>query len=165
MSGRSGTYRSPFGDANMVGDGPKSERTRDLSGREAPLLPRRVLVVDDSATVRSLVKVFLMGQSLEFEEAADGHAGLQIARLTRLDAVIVDLNMPRMDGISFIKELRASDRAYLRTLPAILLTADKSPDAKKSGMAAGANAFVQKPVAKSSLQEVIEKLLPGRRAA
>src|SRR5207302_7933765 len=99
--------------------------------------------------------VFLMGRSFDFVEAVDGRAGLHLARSTALDGAIIDLNMPGVDGFTFLKQLRASERDYLRDLPVILLTGDKSKDARRDGLAAGANAFLQKPVAKARLTDIV----------
>jgi len=138
-SGASGSWASDRGDKRI-----------------AQPAPRRLLIADDSATVRSLIKVFLMGRGIEFVEAEDGRAGMQVARTTELDGAIIDLNMPTVDGLTFLRNLRASSRAYMRDLPVILLTADKSRDARRNGMAFGANAFLQKPVAKARLTDIVD---------
>lgn len=120
---------------------------------------RTLLIVDDSATVRSLIKVFLMGRSYEFVEAEEGRGGMLLARTKTIDGAIVDLNMPGVDGIAFLRQLRGSDRPRLRDLPVIVLTSDKSKEARKDGLAAGANAFLQKPVAKARLTDVVDVYL------
>jgi two-component system chemotaxis response regulator CheY len=137
-------------------------RTQSPSGQD-PNNPqparRKLLLVDDSPTVRSLIKVFLMGRSYEFVEAEDGRVAMLVARSTPLDGAIVDLNMPTVDGLTFLRGLRASERPYMRDLPVILLTGDKSRDARRDGLAAGANAFLQKPVAKARLTDVLDVYL------
>ena len=126
-------------------------------------MKRTLLIVDDSATVRSLIKVFLMGRSYEFVEAADGRDAMLIARTTEIHGAVIDLNMPNVDGISFLRQLRSSNMARLRELPVILLTGDKSIDARRDGLAAGANAFLQKPVAKARLTDVVDVYLSRTR--
>jgi two-component system chemotaxis response regulator CheY len=120
-----------------------------------------ILLVDDSATVRSLVKVFLMGHDLEYLEAEGGEHGLEILRGRVPDLVIADLNMPGMDGISFVKRVRSDTRPEVRSLPVILFTSDKSHDVRERALQAGASAFVRKPVSSSDLQEALRRLLPG----
>ena len=120
-----------------------------------------ILLVDDSATVRSLVKVFLMGHDFEYIEASGAEHALEILR-TRLPAmVIADINMPGLDGLSFLKRLRADARPAVRALPIILLTADKSQDVRTRALEAGASEFVRKPVSSSDLQDAIKRLLPS----
>jgi two-component system, chemotaxis family, chemotaxis protein CheY len=120
-----------------------------------------ILLVDDSATVRSLVKVFLMGHDFEYIEASGAEHALEMLR-TRLPAmVIADINMPGLDGLSFLKRLRADARPAVRALPIILLTADKSQDVRARALEAGASEFVRKPVSSSDLQDAIKRLLPS----
>jgi|SRR5580658_6432962 two-component system, chemotaxis family, chemotaxis protein CheY len=122
---------------------------------------RCILLVDDSATVRSLVKVFLMGHDFEYLEASGGEHALEILRTRTPDLVIADLNMPGLDGLSFLKQLRLDKRPEVRALPIILLTADKSQDVRTRALEAGATEFVRKPVSSSDLQATIQRLLPS----
>jgi two-component system chemotaxis response regulator CheY len=118
-----------------------------------------ILLVDDSATVRSLVKVFLMGHDFEYLEAAGGEHALEILRSRVPDLVIADLNMPGLDGLSFLKRLRVDKRPEVRALPLVLLTSDKSHNVRERALEAGASEFVRKPVSSSDLQAAIERLL------
>ena len=120
-----------------------------------------ILLVDDSATVRSLVKVFLMGHDFEYVEAAGGEHALEILRTRVPDLVIVDLNMPGLDGLSFLKRLRLDARQKIRSLPIVLFTSDKSADVRERALQAGASEFVRKPVSSSELQEALRRLLPS----
>jgi two-component system chemotaxis response regulator CheY len=124
-------------------------------------MARRILLVDDSATVRSLVKVFLMGHHFEYVEASGGEHAVEILRNLVPDLVIADINMPGIDGLSFVKRLRADVRPQVRALPIILLTADKSQDVHERALEAGASEFVRKPVSSGDLQQAIERLFPG----
>ena len=121
---------------------------------------RTIMLLDDSPTARSLIKVFLMGRSLEFREFSDGHRALQVARLTRVDLAIVDVNMPLMDGITFVKQLRENERAYKRRIPVVLLTGEKDPEVRRQGLMVGADAFLQKPVSGAGIASVFDQLLP-----
>ena len=123
-------------------------------------MARRILLVDDSATVRSLVKVFLMGHHFEYVEASGGEHAVEILRNIVPDLVIADINMPGIDGLSFVKRLRADVRPEVRALPIILLTADKSQNVHERALEAGASEFVRKPVSSGDLLQAIERLFP-----
>ncbi len=119
-----------------------------------------ILVVDDSPTVRNIIKIYLMNLRLSILEAEDATRALQLLRLVPVSVVIADINMPGMDGITFVKELRASKEAQLRGIPVILLTAEKGGDLRQRGHEAGANAFIQKPVSHADLTETVRQFLP-----
>ena len=119
-----------------------------------------ILVVDDSPTVRNIIKIYLMNLRLSILEAEDATRALQLLRLVPVSVVIADINMPGMDGITFVKEIRASKEAQLRGIPVILLTAEKGGDLRQRGVEAGANAFIQKPVSHNDLTETVRQFLP-----
>ncbi len=119
-----------------------------------------ILVVDDSPTVRNIIKIYLMNLRLSILEAKDATRALQLLRLVPVSVVIADINMPGMDGITFVKEIRASKEAQLRGIPVILLTAEKGGDLRQRGAEAGANAFIQKPVSHADLTETVRQFLP-----
>ena len=121
-----------------------------------------ILLVDDSATVRNILKIYLMNLKMGFLEAEDATRAMQLLRLMPVKLVIADINMPGKDGISFVRELRASPLSQLRTLPVILLTAEKGSDLRQRGVEAGANAFIQKPVSHHDLTETVRKYLPQK---
>lgn len=129
-----------------------------------------ILLIDDSKVSRSLIKVFLMGRSFVFLEAEDGIGGLQtvqqrIDESKAIDLVIADMNMPAMDGLTFVKKLRADKRPQMRTLDVVLLTSDTSEQLRKEALAVGVCAVVYKPVssAEKPLQQAIERALAKRR--
>jgi CheY-like chemotaxis protein len=101
-----------------------------------------------------------MGRSLEFLEFSDGHRALRAARLTRLDLAIVDVNMPLMDGITFIKKLRDQEQTTNRRLPVVLLTGERDPELRRLGTRAGADVYLQKPVSGAGLAAALDQLLP-----
>ncbi len=119
-----------------------------------------VLLVDDSPTVRNIVKIYLMNLKVSTVEADDAARALQILRLVPVSLVIADINMPGMDGITFVKEVRASQMPQVRSVPILLLTAEKSADLRQRGTEAGANAFIQKPVSHHELTETVRQFLP-----
>lgn len=123
-------------------------------------MAQTVLVIDDSASIRSIVRVYLMSRGFEFLEADSGARALLLARLSPVDLIIADVNMPRMDGIEFVRELRKNPSAKVKNVPVILLTANAEPDLEQRGRDAGANAFARKPVSSQQLLELVNSLLP-----
>lgn len=119
----------------------------------------KVLLIDDSPTIRSIVKVYLMGHGFDFLEAGDGERGLQVAKLMGPDLIIADVNMPRMDGISLVKRMRA-DPGALSRIPVILITGTAHA-AEEEARQCGANAFLRKPVSSEALAKAVSECLPG----
>jgi two-component system chemotaxis response regulator CheY len=118
-----------------------------------------ILLVDDSPTIRSVLKVYLMGLGREFVEAEDGVRALRLVRLMEIELIIADVNMPVMDGLTFARELRASADQRLRTVPVILLTSEKGPEIETKGREAGVQAILHKPVDPVNLKQAVEPLL------
>lgn len=125
----------------------------------SPHRRRKILLVDDSATARSLVRVFLMNLAVEFEfiEAASADEALHWLADSDLALVIADYNMPGMDGISFVKRIRAHPSA--REVPVVLLTAAKEADVRAQALDAGVTEFVPKPVTNSELGDAVRRAL------
>ena len=90
-----------------------------------------ILAVDDSASMRQMVNFTLKGAGYEVVQAVDGIEALEYARLHSVDLVLTDVNMPRMDGITLVKELRALP-SY-RYTPMLVLTTESSQDKKMQG--------------------------------
>lgn len=105
---------------------------------------KKVLIVDDSPTTRAVVKVYLSGQSLVFLEADNGTDAMRIALDEKPDAILIDLKMPGMDGLTFIRRARMS--IALQRTPIILITGQKSPEIKAEAMRFGASHFLTKPI-------------------
>jgi two-component system chemotaxis response regulator CheY len=126
-------------------------------------LSANILLVDDSPTVRNILKIYLMNLKMGFVEAEDATRALQLLRLVPVKLVIADINMPGMDGINFVKALRASPLSHVRDVPVILLTAEKGTDLRQRGVDAGANAFINKPVSHHDLTETVRKFLPPQQ--
>jgi two-component system chemotaxis response regulator CheY len=119
-----------------------------------------ILVVDDSPTVRNIIKIYLMNLRLSIIEAEDASRALQHLNVVPVSVVIADINMPGMDGITFVREERASTKPQERGIPVNLLTAEKGGDLRQRGVEAGANAFIQKPVSHNDLTETVRQFLP-----
>jgi two-component system chemotaxis response regulator CheY len=91
-------------------------------------------------------------------EAGDGEEALIIARANQVDAILTDQNMPRMDGIALVKQLRALD-GYATT-PIMLLTTESSAEMKQKGREAGATGWMVKPFDPDRLLEMFARILP-----
>ena len=123
-------------------------------------MSKTVLVVDDSATMRQMVSFTLTGAGFTVVEAGDGaDAVKKLTAGTKPNLVITDLNMPNMDGISLIKEIRKM--GTLKFTPILMLTTESTDDKKKEGQAAGATGWIVKPFNPEQMLKVIAKVLPS----
>ena len=120
-------------------------------------MTRTILAVDDSTSMRQMVGHVLREAGYRVIEASDGDEALELAQRERMDAVITDHNMPRMDGLSLVRMLRALD-AYART-PIVLLTTESSDEMKMKGREAGATGWMVKPFDPIRLIEMCRKIL------
>ncbi len=116
----------------------------------------RVLVIDDEAAVRTLMRRFLLREGLSVDEAASGEAGLRMARETRPDAITLDVMMPGMDGWAVLAALKADPD--LCDVPVIMLTI---VDDKRMGFALGAAEYLTKPIDREQLRKVLAKYRHG----
>src|SRR5208282_3968368 len=116
-----------------------------------------ILAVDDSASMRQMVSFTLKHAGYEVIEAADGVDALEYARNNSVNLVLTDVNMPRMDGISLVRELRQLS-AYKFT-PMLVLTTEAEPDKKMQGKQAGATGWLVKPFNPEKLLATIAKVL------
>jgi two-component system chemotaxis response regulator CheY len=110
----------------------------------------RVLVVDDASLVRLYYRSALERAGFEVAEALNGLEALEQLLVGRFDLVIVDVNMPQMDGLSFLKALRAKSLP-LSSLPALVTSTEAAPQRIAAARAAGANFYVVKPLRPDSL--------------
>ena len=116
-----------------------------------------ILIVDDSASMRNMVSATLQTAGHQIKDAPDGQAALNVAKTGKFDAVVTDLNMPIMDGITLVKNLRALP-AYKYT-PILLLTTESSMDKKTAGKQAGATGWLVKPFNPEKLLATVSKVL------
>lgn len=117
-----------------------------------------ILIADDSATVRSTVKVHLMGHGHEFLDAEDGSRALRLLRVVPVAIAIVDYRMPGLDGISLIAAIRADGSVNAR-VPMILVSSDHDLSLRERAIAAGASAFLRKPVSGPELFSAVTRLM------
>jgi two-component system chemotaxis response regulator CheY len=118
---------------------------------------KTILTVDDSPSVRQMVKMTLSGAGYGVIEANNGAEGLTKAKSNPVDMVITDLNMPIMTGLGLIRELRRLP-AYCG-VPILFLTTESSPELKKEAKAAGATGWITKPFQQDQLLAIVKKVL------
>lgn len=118
----------------------------------------RILAVDDSASMRQMVGVTLQSAGHEVQVAVDGVEALRKAREgAPVDLVITDVNMPNMDGLTLVKELRRLPQ--YQGVPLLVLTTESSTDRKQAGRAAGATGWIVKPFDPDRLLATVDKVL------
>ena len=117
---------------------------------------KTIMLVDDSTTVRNIVKSSLVGE-FETLEAENGQVALDLVKTSSIDLFLLDVNMPVMDGITLVKELRKTAK-HAKT-PIIMLTTESRDNKKSEGKEAGANGWIIKPVDPEKLLGVIKKLV------
>lgn len=119
-------------------------------------MAKTILVIDDSSSLRQVVKMALVGAGYDVIEAGDGMAALELLDGRQIGMAVCDVNMPRMNGIEFVKAAKALP-AY-RFLPILMLTTESQESKKEEGKAAGAKAWMVKPFSPSSLLNAVSKL-------
>lgn len=117
----------------------------------------KILAVDDSTSMRQMVGFTLKSSGFEVVEAADGVEALKIAKSQSFDLVISDVNMPNMDGITLVKELRTL--ADYKFIPILMLTTESSTEKKQAGRAAGATGWIVKPFNPDQLLATVNKVI------
>ncbi|MCE2945449.1 MAG: response regulator [bacterium] len=120
-------------------------------------MAKTILAVDDSASIRQMVVFTLKSAGYDVVEAVDGQDGLDKAKAKSVNLVLTDQNMPRMDGISLVKQLRALPQH--KSTPILMLTTESSDQMKAQGKAAGATGWLVKPFDPTKLLEVVKKVI------
>ena len=120
-----------------------------------------ILIVDDYADNRELLRLMLEGLGHRVSEAEDGHAGLEMARAEIPDLILVGLSMPKLDGWGVLRELREDART--RHVPCVAFTAFAGGE-RESALAQGFDAYLPKPFRRSELVETVERLLVRRES-
>lgn len=120
-------------------------------------MAKTILIIDDSVSLRQVVGIALAGAGYEVLEAYDGQDALTKLDGRKIHLMICDVNMPNMDGITFLKTMRNLP-AY-RFTPVIMLTTEAGEEKKREGQAAGARAWVVKPFKPEQLLMAVSKLI------
>jgi two-component system chemotaxis response regulator CheY len=118
---------------------------------------RTILIVDDSSSMRQLVTFALKDAGYDVISAVDGKDALSKMDGAKVDMVVTDLNMPNMDGIELIKQLRGIPAS--KFTPVVMLTTESQGAKKQEGRAAGASGWIVKPFNPETLISVIKKFL------
>ena len=117
----------------------------------------RILVVDDSTTMRQMVSFTLTDAGHEVTEAPDGTKALAEAKAKKFDLVITDVNMPGMNGLDLVKSLRALEE--FKFTPILVLTTESGQDVKSRGREVGATGWIVKPFSPEVLIQTLRKVL------
>jgi two-component system chemotaxis response regulator CheY len=120
-------------------------------------MAKKILIVDDSSSVRTVARMALREKGYEVVEAGNGQEALKVLQTDRCHLVISDVNMPVMDGISLLKEIKANPN--YKFTPVIMLTTEAGEDKKQEGRAAGAKAWITKPFQPQLLVDAVSKLI------
>jgi two-component system chemotaxis response regulator CheY len=120
-------------------------------------MAKSILIVDDSASVRQVVSISLRNAGYDVMEGSDGKDALSKLKGQKVHLIISDVNMPNMDGISFVKAVKQMP-AYKFT-PIVMLTTESQESKKREGQEAGAKAWIVKPFKPDQLLGVVQKLV------
>jgi two-component system chemotaxis response regulator CheY len=116
----------------------------------------KILTVDDSRTMRDMLRLALTTAGYDVVQAVDGVDGLGVLERESPDLVITDINMPKMDGFGFIEGARKTDR--FRVVPILVLTTESDPEKKQRARSAGATGWIVKPFDPVKLIDVIRRV-------
>ena len=121
-------------------------------------MAKTILIVDDSSSLRTVVKLSLARAGYEVLEAGDGKEGLaQLDKVAKVHLIVSDVNMPNMDGITFLAHVKQHPRH--KFAPVIMLTTEGQDAKKEQGRAAGAKAWILKPFNPPQLLDAVSKLI------
>jgi two-component system chemotaxis response regulator CheY len=121
-------------------------------------MSKLILTIDDSRTIRDMLKLTLTEAGFDVLQGVDGEDGLNVLGETPVDLVITDINMPKMDGYEVIRRLRANSR-YQKT-PILVLTTESDGDKRNIARQAGATGWIVKPFDPDRLVETVRKVAP-----
>ncbi|MDE2120441.1 MAG: response regulator [Betaproteobacteria bacterium] len=122
-------------------------------------MAKTILIVDDSASLRQVVRIALSSAGYEVIEACDGVDALSKLDGRKVHLIISDVNMPNMNGIELVRQVKA--RAEYKFTPVIMLTTESQAEMKAQGQAAGARAWVVKPFQPAQMLAAVAKLMPA----
>lgn len=121
-------------------------------------MAKTILVIDDSASLRQVVKLALTGAGYDVLEAGDGKTALALLDGRQVNMAVCDINMPIMNGIEFVKA--AKQLSAYKFMPILMLTTESQDSKKEEGKAAGAKAWMVKPFSPTQLVNAVGKLCP-----
>jgi two-component system chemotaxis response regulator CheY len=128
--------------------------------KRGKIMGKKVLIIDDSNTMRKIVTRSLRQAGLEFDtilEAADGQAALEVLQGETVDIILSDINMPNMDGIEFLRQKQGNDR--IKDIPVVMITTEAGTDILNEAMNLGALGSIKKPFTPDQVQEILGSVL------
>jgi len=121
-------------------------------------MAKTILIVDDSSSLRALVRMALVREGYEVIEAVDGKDALgKLAGAAKINLIVSDVNMPNMDGLAFLTQVKQQPKH--KYTPVIMLTTENQTEKIQAGRAAGAKAWIVKPFATPALIDAVSKLV------
>lgn len=117
---------------------------------------RNALIVDDSPTMRNMLKAAMKDEGFECATAQDGEKALLAARTEKFDVILTDINMPNMDGIELITQLRQQENT--KFTPILVISTESGDNVKQAGKAAGASGWIVKPFNPATLSKAVRKV-------
>ncbi|HZI17377.1 MAG TPA: response regulator [Pyrinomonadaceae bacterium] len=138
-------------------DGGGAERDRAPGSAKRPARGRTVLVAEDDPDVRLMIGTMMEMRGYRVAQAADGQETLEVARAERPDIILMDLQLPRLNGFSVARFIRQEDA--LRRVPIIVVSAHDPAKHRALALAAGCNSFVTKPIDFNRLEELMRRLM------
>lgn len=125
-------------------------------------MPPKILIVEDSSTMRSLIVSTLEeGGVYDIHESPNGFEALKMLPHTRFDLILTDINMPDINGLELVSFIRSQER--YREIPLIIISTEGSTRDREKGMKLGANEYLVKPFVPEQLQELVKKYLTGKQ--
>ena len=119
-------------------------------------MSKTVLTVDDSRTMRDMLRVALSSAGYSVIQAEDGQHGLDVLAGSQPDVIITDINMPRLDGFGFIEGVRSDSR--MRAVPILVLSTESDAEKKQRARAAGATGWIVKPFDPVKLVDAVRRV-------
>ena len=138
---------------------PAAEIPIEPLNEEPAVMTKRILTIDDSKTIRDMLRMTLVDAGFEVLQAEDGQEGCDVMDKETVDLVITDINMPRMNGYDVVRNLRA--RPELKGLPILVLTTESDTDKKNLAREAGATGWMVKPFDPDRLVATVRKVIPN----
>lgn len=117
---------------------------------------KQALIVDDSATMRNMIKAVIVEMGFQCITAQDGEKAFRACETQRFDIIITDINMPNIDGIELIRMLRESEHS--KFTPILVITTEGGDNVKNAGKVAGASGWIVKPFNPDTLKRAVAKL-------
>ncbi len=121
------------------------------------MIDKKVLVIDDAPTVRKYHRSILEDGGVNTDEAVNGMEALEKILMDNFSLVLVDINMPKMDGYQFLKELRSTEE--IQHIPAIMITTESDEEDELQAYRVGANYYLVKPIKPQVLLPIVKSIL------